>query len=1098
MAHRHLNLLTSNQSNFTDRNRSSLGGWEVTSSNTAAQRLDNRGFYAAYNPNYPEVYLKNTVGLYTTGSAASMEFKSPWLATELETLYMFSLMVFSQIGSFDIVLEAQGNSIASDTGATVINTSSARTLSESSGSRFGLDVSNGARSGDTSYQFIRLVVRATNSAGGNIPASRFIWLYDPVFGEYGTAKAGELSKLVYNDFPAFMKLDDKNINDLATTDQPSLPLFRFTESLCFVLDHITDEARDYVYVRATEGTESKSKLVDPATTSAAALPWLATVTGTTLLTASSGFTPWLGLEDYDGPDAGSDPGQWEDFESLSDWSALQAVNPDFFDSVQGYRDQISTGVTGINAGRPDALVAYTRTLLDSNDPSTEVVTFVHSDFENSFRGKMLVDPAADPDPTGSLIQDALNLSSSAGASIRKVSAVYDSGVGSFDMSKVLYPATYSASGAKGLAEMDTSFVDDKDGFARHLLMNEDESADVPEVAGGIGSAHFSTGTQYFYGQQDGSPFDSGSVVTDASASLDLGGLSTGLDVIVELSDVTFPEAALDTAGDGGNTPADWLFREKRLIVCGADTGSTGNDWALYMVSGLTPGADSGARLLFIDGYRTQNATNYAYSSVLPKDSLVKQGTFFVRVSVTSGGEVSFFAQPDDHDDWSAHALGTSTLTGVSASAGSTATIQVLGHTDLASSTWAYAPALSCAVKHVKVFDAPLTFTDSGVTSSSNIAYIDGDGTTSHAMFGYNNPLLDIDFRNLTVYDSTFNSTLTVSGTSSNLNTTVNSSPPADNDYRVMAIKSELDGNGDPTLWYFGSAPSSSGDELSASLSNSTSYDVKPYEVTTSTGVEVASPPVHTITTDVSGNLTLNTTIESNYYSGKTFSKIEVYDSSDGSATGSRVANYLPTTIAASAVNGTDDDTVVWTLTRNFPASAVAYVPAQSLTKDAIHMYEGSPYLNNPPTIEVYDKFSVALQVRRFWNDNGVTMDIFRLENSDGYGLRVYYDGASIKADFTDGTATESVSYTESPAFGEWHVVVVRRNPESGFVLNVDGTDIETATISANRTFVNPVNTGSLGQGAGNTFNSRFALSHFAIFDRYLADNEITLLNSEIS
>ena len=1095
MTHRNLNLFDTNQSNFTNRDRSTLGGWAVSSSATTATRLDRRGFYATYNPNAPATYLKNSVGVYTTGTASSMEFHSPWMDVEAETLYMFSLMVFAQFGGFNIVLEAEGNSAAIDAGATVINTRDAVTLSENTGGKLAVYVSNGAGSGDTSYQFIKLIVKATNSAGGTLPASRFIWLYDPVFGEYGLNKSGTITRLVYDDFPAFMKLDDTNINDLVANAQPHLPLFRFTESLCYVLDHIDDEAADYVYVRATEGTESKSKLVDPATAPVSALPWLAAVTGTTLLTASSGFTPWLGLEAYDGGDAGTTPGQWDDWDDLADWFALQTLDPNFFDSVQGYRDQISTGVSGINAGRPDALVAYTRTLLDSSSPETEVVVFVHSDFENTFRSKILVDPAVDPDPTGSLVADALNSSSSAGSQIRKVSAVYDSGVGSFDMSKVLYPATYSNAAAKGLAEMDTSFVDDKDGFARHLLMNDDESASVPEVAGGIGSAHFSTGTQYFYGQQDGSPFDSGSAVTDASASLNLGGLSTGLDVIVELSDVTFPEAAVDTAGDGSNTPADWLFREKRLIICGADTGTTGNDWALYMVSGVTSGSDSDVRLLFIDGYRTQNANNYAYSSPINKSSLGKQGTFFVRVSVTSGGAVSFFAQPDDHDDWAAHALGTSTVTGASVSAGATATVQVLGHTDVSSSVWSYAPALSCGVKHAKVFAAPISFTNDGVTSPSNIAYIDGSGTTSHAMFGYNNPLLDIDFSELSVYDSTFNSTLTVAGASSNLNTTVNSSPSADNDYRVMAIKSNLDSNGDPTLWYFGAAPSA-GDELAASLTASTTYDVKPYVVAASTGAETST--VHTITADGSGNLTLNPTIQSGYYSGKTLSKIEVWDSTDGSATGTRVAYYLPTTISGSATSGIDAYSITWTLTRNFPAPTVAYVPAQSLTKDAIHMYEGSPYFNKPPTIEAYDKFSVALQVRRFWNNTGLTMDIFRLENASGYGLRVYYDGASIKADFTDGVATESVSYTESPAFGEWHVVVVRRDPAAGLVLNVDGVDIQTATISATRTFVDPVNVSSLGQGAGNTFNSRFALSHFAVFDRYLANNEITLLNSEIS
>ena len=1095
MAHRHLNLFDGNQSNFTNRDRSNLGGWTVDSSDTSAKRLDKRGFYATYNPNDRATFIKNSLGVYTTATAAKMEVHSPWMSVEPGTLYMFSLMMFAQFGGFNVVLEAQGNSVAADSGATTISTSSAVEFSENTGGKAGLDVSNGARTGDSSYQFIKLIVRATNKDGGNLSADRFMWLFDPVFGEYGLNKSGAVTRLVYDDFPAFMKLDDTNINDLVKNSQPQLPLFRFTETMCFVLDHVDDEAADYVYVRATEGTESKSKLVDPATAPASALPWLASVTGTTLLTSSSGFTPWLGLEEYDGPDSGTTPGEWDDLEALPDWSQLQALNPDFFDTVQGYRDQIATGVSGINGGRPDALVAYTRTLLDAAAPDAEIVVFVHSDFENSFKGKMLVDPSVDPDPTGSLIVDALNASGSAGSQIRKVSAVYDSGVGSFDMSKVLYPATYSNAAAKGLAEMDTSFIDDRDGFARHLLMNDDESASVPEVAGGIGSAHFSTGTQYFYGQQDGSPFDSGSVVTDASVSLDLGGLSTGLDVVVELSDVTFPEAAVDTAGDGGNTPADWLFREKRLIICGAHTGTPGNDWALYMVSGLTSGSDSDVRLLFIDGYRTQNANNYAYSSPIDKSALTKQGTFYVRVSVTSGGAVSFFAQPDDHDDWGSNTLGTSTITGASVSAGATATVQLLGHTDVTSSVWSYAPALSCGVKHAKVFDAPISFTNDGVTSSSNIAYIDGRGTTSHAMFGYNNPLLDMDFRELSVYDSTFDCTLTVDGASSNLNTTVNSSPLADNDYRVMAIKSNLDGSGDPTLWYFGAAPSA-GDELAASLTASTTYDVKPYVVAASTGAETSA--VHTIAADVSGNLTLNPTIQSGFYSDKTLSKIEVYNSTDGSATGTRVAYYLPTTISGSATSGIDADSITWTLTRNFPASAVAYVPAQSLTKDAIHMYEGSPYLNNTPTVEVYDKFSVALQVRRFWDDSGVTMDIFRLENSDGYGLRVYYDGPSIKADFTDGVSTESVSYTEVPAFGEWHVVVVRRDPEAGLVLNVDSVDVQTATISATRTFVDPVNLGRIGQGDGNTFNSRFALSHFAIFDRYLADNEITLLNSEIS
>ena len=74
------------------------------------------------------------------------------------------------------------------------------------------------------------------------------------------------------------------------------------------LDRIADTAVSFQYTRATEGTESKSKLTDPDTVDAAYLFWLASVTATTLLSSSSGFTPWAALEDYDG-DSGGDPGE---------------------------------------------------------------------------------------------------------------------------------------------------------------------------------------------------------------------------------------------------------------------------------------------------------------------------------------------------------------------------------------------------------------------------------------------------------------------------------------------------------------------------------------------------------------------------------------------------------------------------------------------------------------------------------------------------------------------------------------------------------------------------------------------------------------------
>ena len=173
MAHRHLNLFDGNQSNFTNRDRSNLGGWTVDSSDTSAKRLDKRGFYATYNPNDRATFIKNSLGVYTTATAAKMEVHSPWMSVEPGTLYMFSLMMFAQFGGFNVVLEAQGNSVAADSGATTISTSSAVEFSENTGGKAGLDVSNGAGTGDSSYQFIKVIVRATNSAGGNLSGGSF-------------------------------------------------------------------------------------------------------------------------------------------------------------------------------------------------------------------------------------------------------------------------------------------------------------------------------------------------------------------------------------------------------------------------------------------------------------------------------------------------------------------------------------------------------------------------------------------------------------------------------------------------------------------------------------------------------------------------------------------------------------------------------------------------------------------------------------------------------------------------------------------------------------------------------------------------------------
>ncbi len=81
------------------------------------------------------------------------------------------------------------------------------------------------------------------------------------------------------------------------------PLLRYVESMTAPVTEIADLATDFDYLRPVDGEESKSILTDPVSAKAGYLLWLANVTGTNLLTAASGFTPWAAFDGFD----------WQDF-----------------------------------------------------------------------------------------------------------------------------------------------------------------------------------------------------------------------------------------------------------------------------------------------------------------------------------------------------------------------------------------------------------------------------------------------------------------------------------------------------------------------------------------------------------------------------------------------------------------------------------------------------------------------------------------------------------------------------------------------------------------------------------------------------------------
>lgn len=1090
MSHKIFNILSEDETLFGSDD--SFGGWEVTSTNGRLVRINEKGFYPTYVPGSRPGYnfIKNVLMVYSV-ETGDIVVKSPWLSAKSLYRYMVSVYMAVEGTDANISLDFEVNSTSSGTGNTYATDS---TLT----APVSVDLSDGDpgllfRNYNTlqGTSFVRMVVTFAGQGSASLPAECALFLYDPVVCEDNLTDAGEFANIMYNLLPSFMLLDDENITSISdnTTLLP-YPLLRFVESLTAPATEIADIATDFDYLRPVDGEESKSMLTDPVSAKAGYLLWLANVTGTNLLTAASGFTPWAAFDGFD----------WQDFDDIDtvidtddsvEWLQLQNLSTDFFDTVQGYRDQIRTGFSGINAGRRDAIVAYLRTLLQSGSADSDVVVVKTGDKDSPYKIQLLVDPDGDPDPSGTQLSDAVNNSMTVGGIASKTNTVLLSGEGSYDFASLVYPASESNENSGGVVVFGQPFVSDRDGYARHIVLNSTVGASttpVVELGGGIGNAHFEDGVQFHYGSLN-SGSGTASLVSYTSDA-DLGGSSgnNGLDVVVVLSDVVAPTAAISTT-DGSGTPSNWLFREKRLLVSGVDSDSgTKNDWAVYLVSGLTTEPDNDCRLLFVNGYNSQTGTNYAYSNPINIGQLNHSGQFVLRVSMSaiSAGDatVNFYAQRSLYDDWTAHSLGESVITPTSVVSGSGPGVQVLGNLDQANtSDWAYAESVVCAISRVMLYSSPISFVGEGVTPIDSQAYIMGGGAGDYAVYTYT-PDVDIDCANASVYDTSFD------GADSGGNAiTVTLTKAATNYFDVLAARPI---GGQTAFWYFGHA-ASGGDTLSIDgLSASTSHVVKVTVYNAATGVETEYS--HAVTADGSGVLTISAQdiyTGSTTYAGSSIKQISVEESSI------EVAKFLPTTILATATTGADsvNSNNTWTLTRNFPASNVAYAPSQLVDKSFIHAYEGQPSLSHPAKIETHLAFSVVFKIRRFWNTG--TFEVYKLHSVDSDGLTVYFEDDYLKASFTAGSVVERLAWQES-AVGEWNTVVIRRDPSANFSMVVNGSEVDSTAVAVDSVFENEITVAGLSEGSNGAWNPRFGLAEFCWFNRYLFDSEITLLNSQIS
>lgn len=1119
MASRTINAFSFDNRNFTSISNSSSDSWGFSSGNPDdSARVWNKGLYPTYYPRNVVNYTLKSLNFICRDSSLADDASindviivSPTVRVDHGSFYTLSIAALVVSGNINFTIDIEFFDLY---GNVIPHSSVVPNIDVPESEMYTLFAYVFAPdNAEVMYGRLKLTLTGVD---GSLKNNSGGFLFDPFICNSSSDLIPYVSNSVYSSLPEFMTLDDTNINNILPSynQQSPQPLRRYVETLCAELDNIYLKVEDFRYDREVDGPVHKSRLTDPDTADPSYLSWIASLTGSRLLAFSSGLSPWAALETLEKTD-GSAAGQWIDLYELTldvpdsvSWVDLETANPSFFDVTQGYRDQLRTGVTGINSGRPDKIVEYIRTMLQSETSSTDVVELRNEHMDSPFRVMVLVDPNVDPDPNGTLIEDFVNNVLSVGSSAVKDSKIHHTGRGVYQLDDALYPNTYSNAKACGSVIYGQSFISDYDHTGQHIVLNSYSASatPAPELGGGVGAAHYTDTSAYYYGWNGSTP---GSLTTALSSGVVHPGGQTNYDIIAVLTDVVEPFGDLYT-GSASASPPEYLFREKRLIACGTEDSGTGNDWALYMASGLTPSPDTDVRLLLVDGYRDELTTNFAYSDPIDPTYFAQHKDICFRVSKT-GTTYTFYVQNSLYDDWESNTVGTGSFTPSSSASGDQANsvFQVLG--ELNNGLWSDAGPLSCSVKRIMMFNHVLSFSGASVMSASAHAVSNGGEIDDFGLYDYR-PTLDIDLSGVSLYANSFNATTYENAVTNFVTVTVNKA--SSNDIDILAMRPHQTYG---SLWHFGNTyDTGNGDTLTVSGLDSKTYDYVVHKITPSTGAIDSSVRVNG-----TSNVT-SITLSADDFGGDTILAVEVMaqggTAGDGTSPGGNVeAFFTPTTIAASDTSGADitDNTLTWTLTRGWPITTTpdgnwsdgTYSPSQVIDLPCIHMYESKPEIAQATnavhgfTLEHWSPFSMFFHIKRVWTGTEGTdiYEIFNVDYGSGAGFRIYYDGPKIKATFSDGTNTESVEWEEtSPSYGDWHTVVVRRNSSTfGIVVDADTAGEATTALALTTPLPNTTPSRYFSDGDVNTWTPRFALARFTFFNRYLSDGEIALLETEV-
>ena len=213
----------------------------------------------------------------------------------------------------------------------------------------------------TQYGLTGSVSCSVSFAGATVSSSFYI--SNPVVSTPNALVYNTFNNELYARLPRFMREAD------ATQSNPDYPLLRFMDAVFMEGADVYDLWDDIRYVAPdTYGiSQKKSTLVDPDTIPVGWMAWLASILGVKLLNKGTGYTSWAAMErilDTSPADGVTTWTEWTGGASAGRaWSYIENLSPDTLNTEAELRWQLSTAVSGINAGTGAAIKTAVKRIL---------------------------------------------------------------------------------------------------------------------------------------------------------------------------------------------------------------------------------------------------------------------------------------------------------------------------------------------------------------------------------------------------------------------------------------------------------------------------------------------------------------------------------------------------------------------------------------------------------------------------------------------------------------------------------------------------------------------------------------------------------------